>query len=90
MRLIDEEQSHYVPPYSEDPEPVFLSEWLEASDCVQTLGHACVFMLAGALRVYFETWEQNAGMTACAAKDASPSNRTRTKPSMRLNMPAVW
>ncbi len=57
MRLIEEEQPPYVPPYSEDSEPAFISEWIDASDSVQVLGLACVSMLAGALHVYFETWE---------------------------------
>lgn len=60
MRLIEEEQPPYVPPHSENSEPAFLSDWIDASDSVQVLCHACVSMLAGALRVYFETWERAA------------------------------
>ncbi|WP_175867943.1 hypothetical protein [Burkholderia diffusa] len=59
MRLIGAEEPPFEPPYSEDGEPAFLTEWIDASDSVQVLGHACVSMLAGALHVYFETWERN-------------------------------
>ncbi|WP_155773588.1 hypothetical protein [Burkholderia territorii] len=62
MRLIEAEETPFEPPYSEDGEPAFLTEWMEASDSVQVLGHACVSMLAGALHVYFETWERNTGI----------------------------
>ncbi|VWC82279.1 hypothetical protein BLA39750_01291 [Burkholderia lata] len=62
MRLIEAKEPPFEPPYSEDGEPAFLTEWIEASDSVQVLGHACVSMLAGALHVYFETWERKAGI----------------------------
>lgn len=62
MRLIEAGEPPFEPPYSEDSEPAFLAEWIEASDSVQVVGLACVSMLAGALHVYFETWEHNAGI----------------------------
>ncbi|MBR8290500.1 MULTISPECIES: hypothetical protein [Burkholderia cepacia complex] len=71
MRLIEAKEPPFEPPYSEDGEPAFLTEWIEASDSVQVLGHACVSMLAGALHVYFETWERNARI------EIDPEVRTR-------------
>jgi hypothetical protein len=46
-----------VPPYSEDAEPFFLNEWIEADESLQVLGYACISMLAAALHLYFKTWE---------------------------------
>lgn len=62
MRLIEAEEPPFEPPYSEDGEPAFLTEWIEGSDSVQVLGHTCVSILAGALHAYFETWERSAGI----------------------------
>ena len=44
-RKIEAEEKPFVPPYSEDPEPAFLSEWLEADESLQVLGGSCVSML---------------------------------------------
>jgi len=45
-----------VPPYSEDAEPPFLEEWIEADDSLHVLAYSCVSMLAAALHLYLETW----------------------------------
>jgi hypothetical protein len=37
-RKIEAEEEPFVPPYSEDPEPAFLSEWLEAEESLQVRG----------------------------------------------------
>lgn len=58
---IEREEEPYVPPYSEDPEPAFLSEWLEADESVQALGYSCLSMLAASLHLYFKAWEREAG-----------------------------
>lgn len=58
---IEREEEPYVPPYSEDPEPAFLSEWLEADESLQALGHSCLSMLAASLQLYFRAWEREAG-----------------------------
>ena len=55
-RLIEEKAEPFVPSYSEDSEPPFLSEWLEADASIRVIGAACVSMLAAALHVYFQTW----------------------------------
>ncbi|MBM3111647.1 hypothetical protein [Pseudomonas arcuscaelestis] len=62
IRLIEAGEPPFEPPYSEDGEPPYEIEWGEASDAVQVLGHSCLSMLAGALHVYFETWEQQLGI----------------------------
>jgi hypothetical protein len=56
-RQIEEEEPPFVPPYSEDGEPPFLEEWLEADDSIKVLGSACVSMLAASLHVYLQTLE---------------------------------
>lgn len=55
-RQIEAEEPPFVPPYSEDGEPPFLKEWLEADDSIKVLGSACVSMLAASLHVYLQTW----------------------------------
>ncbi|MES2938797.1 MAG: hypothetical protein V4864_14010 [Pseudomonadota bacterium] len=56
-RQIEAEEPPFVPPYSEDGEPPFLMEWLEADDSIKVLGSACISMLAASLHVYLQTWE---------------------------------
>ena len=57
-RQIDAEEEPFVPPYSEDAEPPFLSEWLEADDSLQVLGRSCISMLAASVHLYFKTCER--------------------------------
>jgi hypothetical protein len=57
-RKIEAGEAPFEPPYSEDSEPPFVSEWLEADESLHVLGYACVSMLAAALHLYFQTWEQ--------------------------------
>jgi hypothetical protein len=42
------------PPYSEDPEPAFLDEWMDAEAATRILGITCVSMLSDTLKLYFE------------------------------------
>jgi hypothetical protein len=60
-RKIEAEEEPFVPRYSEDGEPPFLEEWLEANDSLHVLAYACVTMLAGALHLYLKMWEQQSG-----------------------------
>ena len=55
-RKIEAEEEPFVPPYSEDGEPPFISEWVEADESRHVLAYACISMLAAALHLYFETW----------------------------------
>lgn len=57
-RKIQAEEEPFVPPYSEDPEPAFLSEWLEAEESLQVIGHTCISMLSASLHLYFKTVER--------------------------------
>jgi hypothetical protein len=58
MRKIEAEEPPFDdPPYSEDPEPAYLAEWLEANTGREILGRTCVSMLAGSLKLYFQRWE---------------------------------
>ncbi|ESX82648.1 MULTISPECIES: hypothetical protein [unclassified Mesorhizobium] len=43
------------PPYSEDGEPAFLEEWMDADTVLEVLGLACISMLSDALKLYFNT-----------------------------------
>lgn len=55
-RKIEAEEEPFVPPYSEDGEPPFFEEWLEADESLHVLAYSCVSMLAAALHLYLETW----------------------------------
>ena len=56
-RKIEAEEDPFVPPYSEDGEPPFLEEWVEADDSLQVLGYACINLLAAGFHLFFKTWE---------------------------------
>lgn len=51
------------PPYTEDGEPPFLEEWMEADEGLEVLGRACISMLSASLQLYFKTWENELGIT---------------------------
>lgn len=59
---IEAEEEPFVPPYSEDGEPAFLKEWLEADESLHVLAYSCVSMLAAALHLYLETWVSQSGI----------------------------
>ena len=61
-RKIEAEEEPFVPPYTEDGEPPFLDEWLEAEESLQVLGHSCISMLAAIFHLYFKTWERQIGI----------------------------
>jgi hypothetical protein len=60
-RKIEAGEEPYEPPYSEDGEPPFLTEWQEADECLQVLAHACISMVSAALKLYFKAWERELG-----------------------------
>ncbi len=66
-RLIEAEEEPFIPPYSEDPEPAFLDEWLEAEESLQVLGRTCISMLAAIFHLYFKTWERQIGIPVDAS-----------------------
>jgi hypothetical protein len=57
-RMIEAEEEPFVPPYSEDGEPPFLTEWLEAEESLQVLGHACISMLSASFHLYLKATER--------------------------------
>jgi hypothetical protein len=61
-RKIEAEEEPFVPPYSEDGEPAFLKEWLEADESLDVFAYSCVSMLAAALHLYLETWVSQSGV----------------------------
>jgi hypothetical protein len=46
------------PPYSEDPEPAYLEEWMEAETGVDILSQSCVALLSDSLKLYFNTMRE--------------------------------
>lgn len=50
------------PPYSEDGEPAYLSEWIGASEALEVLGRMCLSMVSPSLQLYFKTWEMQLGV----------------------------
>lgn len=63
MRKIEEEEEPYIPPYSEDGEPPFISEWIDASELLEVTGRCCISMLSASLQLYFMTWERKLGLS---------------------------
>lgn len=61
-RKIEAGVEPFIPPYSEDGEPPFLEEWLEADESLQVIGHMCVSMLSSSFHLYFKTWERQLGI----------------------------
>ena len=55
-RKIEVGEEPFVPPHSEDGEPPFLTEWIEADESVDVLGQMCICMVATALYLYLKEW----------------------------------
>lgn len=62
IRKIEAEEEPYVPPYSEDGEPPYVSEWIDADELREVAGRCCLSMLSASLQLYFKTWEHNLGL----------------------------
>jgi len=56
MSDIENEVEPYIPPYSEDGEPPFLSEWLDAKSGSETCGHHALSMLSSSLQLFLKAW----------------------------------
>jgi hypothetical protein len=56
IKLIEDGEEPFVPPYSEDGEPAFLSEWLDARDALDSVGLATVSMLSSSLHLFLSSW----------------------------------
>lgn len=55
QRKIQAQEHPFVEIYSEDDEPPYLTEWIEADESIQVIGQTCVSMLSAALRLYLHT-----------------------------------
>lgn len=60
-RKIETGEDPFMPPYSEDGEPPFLEEWLEADESLHVLAYLCISMLAASLHLYLKAWERESG-----------------------------
>ena len=63
IRKIEAGEEPFVPPYSEDGESPFLSEWIDADELREVTGRCCLSMLSASLQLYFKTWERNLGLS---------------------------
>lgn len=63
MHKIEAEEPPFDnPPYSEDGEPPYLEEWMQANEGLEVLGRTCLSMLSPSLQLYFKTWETELGV----------------------------
>lgn len=69
LRRINTGEYPYVPSYSEDGEPQFLDEWIDASELLELTGRCSVSMLSASLHLYFKTWEYELDL-CCGAEFA--------------------
>ena len=74
-RKIEASEAPYIPPYSEDGEPPFIAEWIEADESMQVLGGAGISMLSAAFHLYFRTWEREFGVPVDKALHATIKNK---------------
>jgi hypothetical protein len=62
LRQIDEQEEPFVPPYSEDGEPPFVTEYMDATYGIGAVGVAALSMLSDALKLFFMTLEKLLGI----------------------------
>lgn len=59
QRRIDQAEPPFDnPPYSEDSEPAFLTEWIDAGTSAELVAQACVALLSDTLKLYFNTLQK--------------------------------
>lgn len=56
MNDIENGVEPYIPPFGEDDEPPFLTEWLDAKSGLETCGHHALSMLSASLQLYLKAW----------------------------------
>ena len=61
QRKIGAEEEPFIPPYSEDSEPAFVAEWMDAEAAVELLGLSCISMLSDSIKLYFNTLQSEIG-----------------------------
>lgn len=62
-RKIKAREEPFIPPYSQDGEPPFLDEYMEADESLHVLAYSCISMPASALHLFLEAWIQQSGVT---------------------------
>ena len=64
---IEKGEEPFIPPYSEDGEPPFMEEWMDAKAGLEAVGHASLSMLASSLHLFLKEWvvrlDKSHGMT---------------------------
>ena len=67
INAIEREEEPFVPPYSEDDEPPFMEEWMDAKAGLEAVGHASLSMLSSSLHLFLKEWrarlDKSHGMT---------------------------
>ena len=58
---IENKVEPYIPIYSEDDEPPFLSEWLDAKAGLDNCGHHALSMLSSSLQLFLKAWVDRLG-----------------------------
>lgn len=53
---IEHQEEPFVPPYSEDEEPAFLEDRMNAERSIETIGHVCISMLSSSLKLFLQEW----------------------------------
>lgn len=53
-RKVEAGEDPFEPPYSEDGEPPFLDQWMEADESIDVLGQMCISMLSSSLQLYLK------------------------------------
>lgn len=56
MNNIENGVEPYIPPYREDDEPPFLTEWSDAKSGLETCGHHALSMLSSSFQLYLKAW----------------------------------
>ena len=71
VRLIEAGAHPFEPPYSEEGEPAYLEEWMDANASIELIGRTCVSILSESLKLYLKEWERQLGL---ACQKAEPSS----------------
>lgn len=53
VKIENSESPFDDPPYSEDPEPPFLREWMDAKTAIEIVRQSCVGLLSDSLKLFF-------------------------------------
>ena len=70
VRLIEAGEHPFEPPYSDEGEPAYLEEWIDANASIELIGRTCVSILSESLKLYLKEWERQLGL---ACQKAEPS-----------------